>query len=161
MTMRCGCGAVECAVTGAPILGAVCYCDDCQAGAKQIEALPGAVPVHGADGGTPYLLYRKDRVTCVKGAEHLTGYRLKEGSPSARMVAGCCNTALYFDFSKGHWFSVYRDRLPEAPGPTLRVCTKFAPDKAAIPGDLPSYAMYPLSFVGKLLGARLAMLVGR
>ena len=50
--LRCTCGAVQCVATGDPIGTAVCYCDDCQAAAKQIEALPGAATVMDSDGGT-------------------------------------------------------------------------------------------------------------
>jgi hypothetical protein len=159
-TMRCACGEVAFAVTGGPILAAVCYCDDCQAGGRQIEALPGAVAVLGADGGTPCLLYRKDRLTCLSGAEHLKGYRLKADSPTERVVATCCNTGLYLNFGKGHWFTVYRDRVPGENAPMeMRICTRFAP--GAVPDDLPSGATYPFAFVRKLMGARLAMLIGR
>ena len=67
-TARCSCGSVEIEALGAPITSAVCYCDSCQAGAREIEALPNAAPVLGPDGGTAYILYRKDRVKYAKGA---------------------------------------------------------------------------------------------
>lgn len=31
---RCACGSIELEVIGSPILGAACYCDDCQEGAR-------------------------------------------------------------------------------------------------------------------------------
>ena len=63
-TSSCACGRVRFEAVGAPILSAVCYCDDCQAGGRQIEELPSAARVLDADGGTPYLSYRDDRFSC-------------------------------------------------------------------------------------------------
>jgi glycosidase len=40
----CTCGRVRCQAIGAPIVSLVCYCDDCQEGARNIEALPNAAP---------------------------------------------------------------------------------------------------------------------
>ena len=71
MTATCSCGAVELKAFGRPIVSSVCYCDDCQKGAAQIEALPNAGAVRDRDGGTAYILYRKDRIACSKGAEML------------------------------------------------------------------------------------------
>jgi hypothetical protein len=51
-TAQCSCGSVELEIIGAPIISVVCYCDDCQEGARQIEALPNARPVRDPDGGT-------------------------------------------------------------------------------------------------------------
>ena len=68
MIASCACGSVELQASGTPIVGVVCYCDDCQEGGRRIEALAKAGPVQDPDGGTAYLLYRKDRLECVKGA---------------------------------------------------------------------------------------------
>jgi hypothetical protein len=57
---RCSCGSVEIEAFGTPITSAVCYCDTCQKGSSQIEALTNAVPILSPDGGTEYILYRKD-----------------------------------------------------------------------------------------------------
>jgi hypothetical protein len=81
--------------SGAPIVGIVCYRDDCQEGGRRIEALAKASPVQDADGGTAYLLYRKDRLDCVKGAPLLKGLKLKETSATNRVVATCCNSAMH------------------------------------------------------------------
>lgn len=82
MIARCAGGSVEYEAAGNPILGVACYCDDCQEGARRVEALPGAPPV--------------------------------------------------------------RD-----------------PDAAAIPRDVPAYPGFSARFIWKLLGARLAMALGR
>ena len=39
------------------------------------------------DGGTAFILYRKDRVRCAEGQRHLKEYRLKPESPTVRLVA--------------------------------------------------------------------------
>ncbi len=92
LIVRCTCGKVELEAIGAPITCVVCYCDDCEAGARQIEALPNATAVGEPDGGVGYVVYRKDRVRIPKGAELLRGYKLREKSATNRMVATCCNT---------------------------------------------------------------------
>lgn len=159
---RCSCGSVELETSGAPILGAACYCDDCQEGARQIERLPNAPPVRDHDGGISYLLYRKDRMKCSKGAEHLRDYRIKETSPTRRVVATCCNSAMFLDFQKGHWVSIYRARYQgDVPPIQMRVQTKFKPEHTSDSGGIPSYAGYPFKFMWKLVGAQIAMLFRR
>lgn len=88
---RCSCGSVELETWGAPILSAACCCDDCQQGSGQIERLEDAPPVRDPDGGTAYLLFRKDRMRCTKGAENLRDYRIRAESHTRRVVATCCN----------------------------------------------------------------------
>ena len=68
MMVSCSCGQVECEATRAPIVTVACYCDDCQKGSRQIEELPNAPRVRDADGGTAYVLYRKDNASSVQGA---------------------------------------------------------------------------------------------
>src|ERR1700730_14034529 len=89
-TARCSCGNVELEALGTPMTSVVCYCDSCQEGSRQIEALTNAAPILGPDGGTAYILYRKDRVRYAKGGELLRGYTV-EGSTTSRVVATCCN----------------------------------------------------------------------
>ncbi|WP_437600082.1 hypothetical protein WMF28_00795 [Sorangium sp. So ce590] len=162
-TARCSCGSVELEATGAPILGAACYCDDCQAGARQIEALPDALPVRDPDGGTAYLLYRKDRLRCSKGDQLLQGHKIRETSPTSRVVAACCNSAMFLRFDGGpHWVSVYRARFEgDAPPLQMRINTKFKPGNGDVPSDVPSYSTFPLRFVAKLVAAKIAMLLRR
>ena len=94
MTATCSCGRVELTAVGRPIVTSVCYCDDCQKGGEQIEALPGAGAVRDPDGGTAYILYRKDRIAYTRGADLLKGYKLKATSATNRVVAACCNSAM-------------------------------------------------------------------
>jgi hypothetical protein len=163
MKALCACGSVELETSGTPITSAVCYCDDCQEGARLIEALPGAGPVQDRDGGTAYVLYRKDRVRWTKGSALLKSYKIRETSATNRVVAACCNSAmlLNFDDSK-HWVDVYRARLcGDVPPLQMRVFTKFRPDNGDLVGEVPSYATFSPKFVMKLLAARIAMILGR
>jgi hypothetical protein len=158
---RCGCGRVEVLAAGVPITSTVCYCDDCQAGARQIEALPNAGRVREPDGGVGYLVYRKDRVRIQRCAALLTAYKIREKSATSRMVATCCNAAviLTFDDSK-HWVNLFRSRIVgTAPPVQLHICTKY---RAAhvVDATVPAFSGYPARLLAKLLAARVAMLFG-
>jgi hypothetical protein len=161
-TARCSCGKVEIEAYGRPITSVVCYCDDCQKGSRQIEILPNAVPILGQDGGTAYILYRKDRIKYSKGAELLKGYKLDEKSTTSRVVAACCNSAMVMRFDDmKHWVPMYRGRFQgDIPPLQWRICTKFKPKDALIPNDVPSSARYPAGFMWKLLTSRMSMLFG-
>ncbi len=112
---RCRCGEVTLEVSARPILATVCDCADCQAAARIFEKLPGAAPILDESGGVPYVLFRKDSIRCTSGRERLRDHRLKEGSPTRRVVAVCCNSYMLADFTRGHWVSVCRDRLDDGP----------------------------------------------
>ena len=158
LTASCRCGAVVLEVAGAPIVHTACYCASCQAAGQRIEQLPDAPPVLGADGGSDYVLYRKDRVRCVKGSERLEAHRLKPDAPTRRMVAACCNSAMFLDFTKGHWLTLYRARLPEPVRPLeMRVMTADRPEGVVLPDDVPNYAGHTGKFMWKLLSAWAAM----
>ena len=162
-TARCSCGGVELEAIGTPITSVVCYCDDCQEGSFQIESLPNARPVLDHDGGTPYVLYRKDHVTCSRGAELLMNHKIRDKSASSRVVATCCNSAMYLKFDDGrHWVSMYRAGFQGAVPPLqMRICTKFKPASGDAPSDVPSYSGYPIKFMAKLVAAWIPMLLHR
>ena len=159
----CTCGRVILELQGTPISCLACYCNDCQAGARQIEALPGAPPVQAPDGGTSYIVYRKDRMQTIKGADLLKVLKLTPASATNRVIASCCNAAMFLNFDDAkHWVDIYRERAGgSAPPLKMRVCTKFAPDAGSVPSDVPGYARYPLPLIAKLIGAKFAMLFGR
>lgn len=160
-TISCACGSVELEMRGEPILCAACYCDDCQEAGRRLEALPDAKPVMGRDGGTEYVVYRKDRVRHSKGAELLQRQKLRERSPTNRWVAGCCNSAMSVNFDDAKfWVDVYRVRFTgEKPPLEMRVSTRFKPEGATIPSDVAQYPGYPFKFIVRLLGSRFAMLL--
>src|ERR687893_1462112 len=94
-TASCSCGSVELEATGDPIMSTVCYCESCQEGSRQLEALPNGRPVCDSDGGTACVLYRKDRVEYSKGSQLLQGYKLRAESSTNRVVASCCNSPMF------------------------------------------------------------------
>ncbi len=160
--ISCSCGAVAFEARGKPIMANICHCDDCQKASLELESLPGAPRILDQSGGTAYVLWRRDRVACLRGEGLLKEYRLAGESDTKRVVASCCNSAMYLDFEKGHWLSLYRDRFEgEAPPLQMRVQTRYKPAQASIPDDLPSYPGFSLGFLARLLGARIAMLLGR
>ena len=157
---RCLCGAVALAATGRPIVASVCYCDDCQAAAKQIAALGGSSPPAAEpDGGTEYLLFREDRFECTEGYEHLTAIRLKDASATRRMVASCCNSAMYMAFDdKRHWVSAYRSRFEgDVPPLEIRICTKSRTSNEPLDTSVPSYAGYSPKLIFRLVRSMLGM----
>lgn len=159
----CACGQVRFEAVDAPILAGVCYCDDCQAGGRMIEALAGAASALDADGGADYLTYRDDRYRCVQGAELLVGHALKPKSPTKRYVAGCCNTAMYLKYKRGHWTSTFRKAYDgaELPPVEMRTNVRFRETTLPFPDDAPQYQRFPLALFGKLIRARVAMMLGR
>lgn len=159
---RCSCGGVEVEAFGDPITSVVCYCESCQEGSRQLEALPNGRPVCDSDGGTAYALYRKDRIEYSKGSRLLRGYKLGDESSTKRVVAACCNSPVFLEFEKGHWLSVYRTALRgELPPLEMRVHTKSKPAGSDLPNDIPRYSGYSAKFMAKLFAAWIAMLLRR
>jgi hypothetical protein len=154
----CRCGTVELEIVGPPILRGLCYCASCQEAGRRHQAEPGADAVLGNDGGTDYVLYRKDRIRCVQGGDRLEERRLKPDSPTRRMFARCCNTAMFVDVTVGHWLTVYRDRLPgDVPPPSMRLMTAERPAGVLLPDDVPNYPGRSGKFMLQLLRAWMAM----
>ncbi len=114
----CVCGKVKFEAFGSPIVNVVCHCDDCQAAAHVIEALPHASPLLDEYGGTPFAVYRDDRFACVQGADLLQDHKLNEQAPTTRYVASCCNSGMYLKYAPGWWKSVYRGRFADALPPS-------------------------------------------
>lgn len=162
MTVSCNCGKVKIEVTGAPIMHVACYCSDCQAGGRQIEALTGAAPVLEPDGGTHFLLYRKDRVNYTRVDHLLHRYKIKDTSPTSRFVATCCNSAMFLNFAHGHWLTMYRMRFQgDVPPLQMSVCTKSKRSDVTLPGDVPNHATHSFGFFAKLIMAWIPMLLRR
>ena len=162
LTARCSCGSVELEARGDSITSTVCYCESCQQGSRQIEALPNGRAACGPDGGTPYVLYRKDRVEYSKGPRLLRGLKLRDESSTRRVVASCCDSPMFLDFEKGHWLTVYRTALRgDLPPTEMRVHTKSRPEGVDLPDDVPNHQGYSLKFMAKLFGAWIPMLLRR
>ncbi len=109
--------------------------------------------------GTPFVLYRKDKVTFVRGTEKLRAYRLKPGAPTRRVVTACCGTPLFLEFESGHWLSLYGALWPEAERPAMQIRTMTGdlPDEATLEPGPPSGRRVTLGFYLRLLGAWIAM----
>ena len=155
---KCQCGKVKFEAVGLPILTCSCYCTSCQEAGRQFEQLASAPPVLDPDSGTGLILYRKDRVQCVTGQQYLDEYRLKPNSPTRRVVAKCCNSAMFLDFTKGHWLSMFRNRFPTgAPPLEMRVWTKERRVGVELAADLPNYSGHSSRLMLKLITAWIAM----
>ena len=158
LSATCQCGKVKFETIGRPILTAACYCTSCQQAGHQFEQLPSAPPVLDPDSGTSLVLVRKDRVQCAAGQEYLREYRLKLDSPTRRVVATCCNSAMFLDFTRGHWLSMYRNRFPEgAPPLDVRIMTRERRAGVELPKDVPSYETHSGKSMLKLVAAWMAM----
>jgi hypothetical protein len=158
-TASCACGRVAFEADGAPIVSAVCYCESCQKAGQRLEALPGAARMLEEDGGTSFVLLRKDRVRCMRGQEALREHRLKPDSATRRVVAACCNSAMFLEFQNGHWLSVYARRIPAEDRPPLDMRVMTADRRAGVPfaDGLPSYRKHSGRFMWRLLSAWAAM----
>jgi hypothetical protein len=158
LSARCRCGKVKLVAIGRPILTSTCYCTSCQEAGRRFEQLASAPPVLNPDGGTDFVLYRKDRVECAMGQEYLEQHRLRPDSPTRRVVATCCNSAIFLDFTKGHWLTIYRNRLPtEAPPLEMRVMTHERRGGVELADDLPNYSGQSGKFMLRLISAWIQM----
>jgi hypothetical protein len=153
----CRCGQVVVEVAGPPIASTICCCESCRTAGRDFERASSAPVVVRADGGTEYCLYRKDRVRVAAGGAHLQERRLTPASPTRRVLATCCATPMFLDFTKGHWVSVYRERVPGAPPPDMRVMAKAAPAGARVDDGVPTYPAFPGALAARLLAAWVRM----
>ena len=159
---ECSCGKVKIEAIGTPILHCVCYCNDCQIGGTQLEALPNAPRTLNTDGGTSYLLYRKDRVNIDSAEQNLRPYKIKDSSTTSRVVATCCNTPMYLNFKNGHWVTMYRNRFKdEVPPLEMRTCTKSKRKDVVLANDVPNFEGHSFKFLAKLIAAWIPMLINR
>lgn len=155
-TLACQCGRFHVELEGEPFITAECHCNSCRTAAGR---LPAATPVQAPNGGTPYVLYRKDRVRFPDGTALLRAYRLSDKAPTRRTVTICCNTPVFVEFNGGHWLSLYAGLWPEAARPAMQIRTQTAgvPDDTKLDDSLPAGAMTTAGFYGKLLAAWIAM----
>ena len=160
LSASCRCGKVKITTMGSPIAAPVCYCIDCQNGARLLDSLPGACRIADDDGGTACLLYAKDRLKCSSGAALLRSYKLNADAATSRIVASCCNTPMLMAFDdRRHWVAAYRARFRgNLPAIQMRICTKSKAPGTPIPVDAPSYPGYPVTLITKLMAAWIPML---
>lgn len=146
--LPCACGQSALQVLGTPIISTECLCTDCQNAGAFLQSLPGAKPVLDHHGATRFVLYRKDRVCCVNGAELLRAHRLSKNASTRRVVARCCNTPMFLDFSGGHWLSIYGGIWPAGSLPPLeiRTMTRSKPRGVVLPPDVPNPGTHNWAF---------------
>ena len=84
---------------------------------------------------------------------------MSEDSKTRRVVAICCNTPMFLEFTDGHWLSIYGGRWPETSLPALeiRTMTRDRPEGVELPDDVPNPKTHTFSFYVKLFRAWAAM----
>jgi hypothetical protein len=157
--LRCSCGTVSLRASGKPIVSVECLCADCQSAGAVLQSLPGAPTIVDRNGATRFVLYRKDRLVCESGGDRLREHRLSTTSKTRRVVATCCNTPVFLEFTSGHWLSVYGCLWPPGTLPPLelRTMTRSRPDGVALPEDVPNPKTHTFSFYTRLFRAWAAM----
>lgn len=149
-------------------MSAACFCTSCQTAgdffalsgsAASDAALPGSGTVKDQDGGTPFVLYRKDFVDCSKAAALLYEHRLSPQSPTRRVLSVCCKSPVFLEFQNGHWLSVYAARVSDdfRPAVELRTMTKDAPRGTHFDDGIPSFRTHSFGFMLRLLWAWVKM----
>ena len=98
--LACACGQAHLEVERAPIVSTECHCNSCRAAGARLQTLAEALPFLETNGGTRFVLYRKDRIRFLKGAELLKEFRLAPGAKTRRVVATCCNTPVFLEFQR-------------------------------------------------------------
>ena len=158
-TLTCACGQVALTLQGNPIVSCECLCADCQKAGSLLRSLPGAPTILDDRGATRFELYRKDRVSCDSGQHLLSERRLSTKSKTRRVIATCCSTPIFLEFTHGHWLSVYGGLWPAASLPSLqlRIMTRSRAEGVVFPHDVPNPATHTFSFYAKLFGAWVAM----
>ena len=121
-------------------------------------------PSASADGGTEFMVFRRDRIACTRGAECLEAMKLTAATKTRRMIARCCATPMYVGFDdKRPWVSAFRASFGAGAPPVQmgRICTRFrrAEDKAE--DDLPEHEGYPAAMILRVLAVWPRMLFSR
>lgn len=156
--LECACGQVALEVTGEHIVSAECYCDSCRKAGAHLESLPGAPVLREQNGATHYVLHRKDRVRCVRGAERMREHRLSPKASTRRVVATCCNSAMFMEFLNGHWLSLYARRFPSGSVPPVEMRTMTRDvEGLTLPDDVPNGKTQPFASMARLLAAWVRM----
>jgi hypothetical protein len=157
--LACACGKVHLEVRGTPIMTTECHCNSCREASIQFRALEGSPEFVSPNGGTPYVMMRKDRVEITRGSEYLKASRLAPDRSTRRVLATCCNTPVFLEFKGGHWLSIYKSVWPEGAFPTieLRTMTSDLADLGVLDDTVPRGNRQTWGFYARLLGAWIAM----
>jgi hypothetical protein len=155
----CACGSVCLEAIGHSMMTVICHCTSCRTAGRAFDARSPVAPIVDGAGGTPVVLWRKDRVRCVRGGQRLVAHRLAPEAPSRRMIASCCETPMFGDFTKGFWVSIYRGRVTDAPAPSHARNDERCAGWGGIPrrDGVPRFRGRPGKFLVKLLTTWAAM----
>lgn len=158
-SLSCRCGQVCIEVAFSPITSTECHCNSCRSAAARLRALPDAPAFQAPNGGTRFVLYRKDRICFVAGQEHLREFRLEPDSSTRRVIARCCSAPVFLEFAGGHWLSLYGALWPEGTLPRLneRTMTVDLADDSVLTDDVPNQKRQSVAFFVRLLRAWVAM----
>lgn len=158
-TVACACGQVQLRLEGPPIASVECLCSSCRTAGQVLETLPGSPQIVDDKGATAFVMQRKDRIENVSGAQNLREFRLSPEAATRRVVAGCCNTPMFLEFSGGHWLSLYTAPWPEGARPPIemRTMTGDLEDPSVLPDDVPNLKQHSPRFYALLLGAWIKM----
>ncbi|MGJ8529120.1 GFA family protein [Maritalea sp.] len=151
--LSCCCGKVTLEIDGVPSMSNECLCDSCRNAAEIFAFLPDGINIANDHGGTPVLICRTDKVSCVDGAARLKEHRLTPDSKTRRVIATCCNTPMFLDFEPGPWISLYAVNWPEAEAPPLqfRMFCNDLDDMSVLPKDVPNGKPVPFGVARRLL----------
>ncbi|MFQ3231598.1 GFA family protein [Reinekea sp.] len=157
--LNCQCGTVSISVISQPIMSVECLCTDCQKAGALLQHRKGAPTILKPNHSTGFVMYRKDRVEFLAGQDKLKSLTLNEDSKTRRVIASCCNTPMFLEFSDGHWLSIYGLLWPTENLPPLemRTMTRSRPEGVVLSDDVPNPKTHTLSFMVKLLAAWVAM----
>jgi hypothetical protein len=158
-TLSCRCGKVAFQVRGRHIASVECLCNSCRESSGRLQKLPNAPEILTANGGTRYVMLRKDCVQFDRGTELLREFRLSPEAKTRRVVASCCNTPIFVEFLGGHWLSTFDSVWPRQSLPPLelRTMTGDSPGAKQLPNDVPNAKTHTLKFYWKLFAAWAAM----
>jgi hypothetical protein len=158
-TLACACGQFHVELIGEPFISTECHCSSCRSAAGRLAALPPAYPMANASGGIPYVLYRKDRVRFPDGTAALAEFRLRDKTPTRRVLTTCCNTPIFLEFEDGHWLSLFAGLWPEDQRPALQIRTQTGdvPEGTVLDTALPAGFGPTAGFYARLLGEWIAM----
>ena len=110
------------------------------------------------NGGTRFVLYRKDRVRFIAGAGRLREFRLTPASTTRRIVATCCRTPMFLEFQ-----TAIGSACMAACGRGHAAAARAADDDGRPPGplrlsgDIRNSRWQSAAFFAKLFGAWVAM----
>lgn len=158
-TVACACGQVKLRLEGPPIASVECLCTSCRKAGQILETLPGSPRIVDDKGATAFVMQRKDRVEIVSGTQCLREFRLSPEAATRRVIATCCNTPVFLEFTNGHWLSLYAGLWPDGARPPLemRTMTSDLDDPSALHDDVPNLRQHSLRFYALLLGAWIRM----